>query len=254
MHTIYYNYVIIKQAGDNVEYNFKTMNFEGPLDLLLHLIKQEDINIFEIKISDIIKQYLTYINKMREINLNISSEYLTVAADLIEIKSRELLPNNEEEEEEEDPKEKLINRLLEYQAYKEICKELKEMEEERNKEFSKSPTFMEEYKESKVELSQDVTLDQLIKAFQNLYVRKELSKPLNTVVTKKEYSVHKRNKEILTILGQKNKIAFEDLFEIPSKDYVVVTFLSILDLAKKGNLIIQQKENLSHIILQAKEV
>ena len=112
-----------------MEYSFKTMNFEGPLDLLLHLIKKADINIFEIKISEIVEEYLEYINDMKEINLNISSEYLTMAADLIEMKSRELLPNNEEDEEEEDPKAKLINRLLEYQAYKDVCTELRSLEE-----------------------------------------------------------------------------------------------------------------------------
>ena len=170
----------------HVEYSFKTMNFEGPLDLLLHLIKKADINIFEIKISEIVEEYLEYINGMKEINLNISSEYLTMAADLIEMKSRELLPNNEENEEEEDPKAKLINRLLEYQAYKDVCVELRSLEEERNKEFSKAQTFMEEYKSDKIELNEDVSLDALIKAFRDLMGRKELEKPLNTVVTKKE--------------------------------------------------------------------
>ena len=237
-----------------MEYSFKTMNFEGPLDLLLHLIKKADINIFEIKISEIVEEYLEYINSMREINLNISSEYLTMAADLIEMKSRELLPNNEEDEEEEDPKTKLINRLLEYQAYKDVCAELRNLEEERNKEFSKAQTFMEEYKNDKIELNEDVSLDALIKAFQDLMGRKELEKPLNTVVTKKEYSVHKRNDEILARLKLHKKIAFDELFEVMTKDYVVVSFLSILDLTKKGKITIKQDNNLAKIFLQVKEV
>ena len=237
-----------------MEYSFKTMNFEGPLDLLLHLIKKADINIFEIKISEIVEEYLEYINSMREINLNISSEYLTMAADLIEMKSRELLPNNEEDEEEEDPKTKLINRLLEYQAYKDVCAELRNLEEERNKEFSKAQTFMEEYKNDKIELNEDVSLDALIKAFQDLMGRKELEKPLNTVVTKKEYSVHKRNDEILARLKLHKKIAFDELFEVMTKDYVVVSFLSILDLTKKGKITIKQDNSLAKIFLQVKEV
>lgn len=237
-----------------MEYSFKTMNFEGPLDLLLHLIKKADINIFEIKISEIVEEYLEYINGMKEINLNISSEYLTMAADLIEMKSRELLPNNEENEEEEDPKAKLINRLLEYQAYKDVCVELRSLEEERNKEFSKAQTFMEEYKSDKIELNEDVSLDALIKAFRDLMGRKELEKPLNTVVTKKEYSVHKRNNEILARLKLHKKIAFDELFEVMTKDYVVVSFLSILDLTKKGKITIKQDNNLAKIFLQVKEV
>ncbi len=236
-----------------MEYNFKTMNFEGPLDLLLHLIKKSDINIFEIKISEIVEEYLAYINKMQEINLNISSEYLVMAADLIEMKARELLPNNEEEEE-EDPKEKLINRLLEYQAYKDVCAEFKTLEEERNKEYSKSPTYMDEYKGKGVELSEEVSLDDLVNAFLNFMNRKQLDKPLNTVITKKEYSVHKRNDEIIARLKANKEIVFDELFDIITKDYVVVTFLSILDLAKKGKLTIKQDNHLDKIILKAKEV
>ena len=236
-----------------MEYNFKTMNFEGPLDLLLHLIKKSDINIFEIKISEIVEEYLAYINKMQEINLNISSEYLVMAADLIEMKARELLPNNEEEEE-EDPKEKLINRLLEYQAYKDVCAEFKALEEERNKEYSKSPTYMDEYKSNGVELSEEVSLDDLVNAFLNFMNRKQLDKPLNTVITKKEYSVHKRNDEIIARLKTNKEIVFDELFDIITKDYVVVTFLSILDLAKKGKLTIKQDNHLDKIILKAKDV
>lgn len=236
-----------------MEYNFKTMNFEGPLDLLLHLIKKSDINIFEIKISEIVEEYLAYINKMQEINLNISSEYLVMAADLIEMKARELLPNNEEEEE-EDPKEKLINRLLEYQAYKDVCAEFKTLEEERNKEYSKSPTYMDEYKSNGVELSEEVSLDDLVNAFLNFMNRKQLDKPLNTVITKKEYSVHKRNDEIIARLKTNKEIVFDELFDIITKDYVVVTFLSILDLAKKGKLTIKQDNHLDKIILKAKDV
>lgn len=236
-----------------MEYNFKTMNFEGPLDLLLHLIKKSDINIFEIKISEIVEEYLAYINKMQEINLNISSEYLVMAADLIEMKARELLPNNEEEEE-EDPKEKLINRLLEYQAYKDVCAEFKTLEEERNKEYSKSPTYMDEYKGKGVELSEEVSLDDLVNAFLNFMNRKQLDKPLNTVITKKEYSVHKRNDEIIARLKTNKEIVFDELFDIITKDYVVVTFLSILDLAKKGKLTIKQDNHLDKIILKAKDV
>ena len=176
-----------------------------------------------------------------------------MAADLIEMKARELLPNNEEEEE-EDPKEKLINRLLEYQAYKDVCAEFKTLEEERNKEYSKSPTYMDEYKGKGVELSEEVSLDDLVNAFLNFMNRKQLDKPLNTVITKKEYSVHKRNDEIIARLKANKEIVFDELFDIITKDYVVVTFLSILDLAKKGKLTIKQDNHLDKIILKAKEV
>ena len=238
-----------------MEYTLKTVEFEGPLDLLLHLIKEANIDIFEIKISEITDQYLAYITKMEELDLNIDSEYLVMAADLIEMKSRELLPKNEEEdEEEEDPKEALINRLLEYQKYKEVTSELKKLEEERSEFYSKLPSVLDEFKDDTLKVHEDLTLDDIIKAFANLKEKQILEKPLNTVVTKKEYSVGLRSKEILNKLKTKKQINFDELFETFTKDYVVVTFLSILDLAKKQNITIKQDRNLGNITLLAKDV
>lgn len=229
-----------------------TLNFEGPLDLLLHLIKESNIDIFEIKIADITNQYLNYINKMKTLNLNIDSEYIIMAADLIELKSRELLPQQEEQEE-EDPKEELINRLIEYQKYKEISQKLKQLEDNRNLYFSKEPTIIADLKDDNIKIDESITIEDLLNAFKNLQEKIKLEAPLNTVVTKKEYSVHKRNKEILEKLKRNHKLFFEDLFDFYSKDYVVITFLSILDLAKKGRLEIYQNQNLDHITIVAKE-
>ena len=238
-----------------MEYTLKTVEFEGPLDLLLHLIKEANIDIFEIKISEITDQYLAYITKMEELDLNVDSEYLIMAADLIEMKSRELLPRNEEEEEEEeDPKEALINRLIEYQKYKEITSEFKKLEEERSEFYSKLPSVLDEFKDDTLKVHEDLTLNDIIKAFANLKEKQNLEKPLNTVVTKKEYSVNLRSKEILNKLKTKKQINFEELFETFTKDYVVVTFLSILDLAKKQNITIKQDRNLGNITLLAKDV
>lgn len=238
-----------------MEYTFKTLEFEGPLDLLLHLIKEANIDIFEIKISEITDQYLNYITKMEELDLNIDSEYLVMAANLIEMKSKELLPEIEEEnEEEEDPRKELINRLIEYQKYKEVTTELKKLEEERNELFSKVPSVLDEFKDDTLKINDDLTLEDIIKAFANLKQKQILEKPLNTVVTKKEYSINLRSKEILDKLKEKKQINFDELFETFTKDYVVVTFLSILDLAKKQNILIKQDRNLGNITLLAKEV
>ena len=238
-----------------MDYKVTIDKFEGPLDLLLHLIKEADIDIFDIKVSDITNQYLMYISQMEELNLNVDSEYLVMAADLIEMKSRELLPRDEEtEENEEDPREELINRLVEYQKYKEISKSFKELEEERQELFTKDPSLLEEFKDDSLKISEDISLEDLIKAFAKFKERKQFEKPLNTVVTKKEYSVHARSLEIMDRLTKNNQVDFEDLFEVFTKDYVVVTFLSILDLAKKGNLEIKQDHNLDKITLLAKGV
>lgn len=230
-------------------------NFDGPLDLLLHLIKKMDIDIYDISIEEVTKQYLNYINTMKELNLDIASEYLVMASELMEIKSASLLPKKETEDDEyeEDPREQLIQRLIEYKRYKELVPSFKDLEEERKKEFTKEPNDLSEFKvEEEMDLG-DLTLDDLVNAFNEFLKRKQLEKPLNTKITKKEYSVKKRNVEIKNILKKKKKIEFEELFDIMSKDYIVVTFLSILDLAKKQDLYIKQEDNFNKIYLSLKE-
>lgn len=237
-----------------MEYNFKSQKFEGPLDLLLHLIKQENIDIFDINISDIAEQYLNYIEQMESLDLNVDSEYLVLASELIEIKSRELLPSNDDQEEliEEDPKERLINRLIQYQKYKEISQELKRYEMDRKELYTKIPSLLNEFHDDKVLIGDDLSLDDLLTAFMKFQEKKEFEKPLNTVVTTKEYSVHKRSREIVQKLKKCKSLKFEELFDFYSKDYVVVTFLAILNLAKNGELLIKQDNNLDSIILSSK--
>lgn len=237
-----------------MDYKFTIDKFQGPLDLLLHLIKDADIDIFDINIAEITDQYLKYIENMETLNLNIDSEYLVMAAELIEMKSRELLPNEENDDSddyEEDPKEQLINRLIEYQKYKQVASEFKNLEEDRKLMYSKLPSELTEFKNDEVLISDDISLDDLVQAFMNFQKRKEFDRPLNTVVTRKEYSVRVRCRDIISKLQKNKKINFTDLFDIRSKDYVVVTFLAILDLAKGGRLKIKQDKNLDEIILFA---
>ncbi len=230
-------------------YNVVIDNFDGPLDLLLHLIKIDDIDIVDISIEKITKQYLDYITAMEQMNLNIASEYLVMAAELIEMKSSILLPKREDTIEEEiDPRENLINRLLEYKKYKEIIPEFKELEQERKMIITKIGENLSNYGDKNLDFK-DVNLDTLMEAFANFLKRKDLEKPLNTKITKREYSVSKRSHEIKKILLKKKKVEFEELFDIVKKDYIVVTFLSILDLAKKQELVIDQNENFNKIYL-----
>ena len=123
-------------------------NFDGPLDLLLHLIKEEDIDIYDIKIEDITKQYLNYIKRMKELNLEIASEYLVMASELIEMKSKMLLPKKKEQDEdnyEEDPREILIERLLAYKKYKEVTNNFKDLELSRKLILTKEPENLSYY-------------------------------------------------------------------------------------------------------------
>lgn len=237
-----------------MEYTVTIDKFEGPLDLLLHLIKQSDIDICDISILEITEQYMNYINKMEELNLNIASEYLIMAAELIEMKSNMLLPKPkiEDDEYEEDPREKLIKRLLEYQQYKEITNEFKDLESSRKEMFSKEPSNLDEFKVVNLDVENEGSVNDLVLAFQKFLERKELEKPLNTKITTKEYSVSVRCDEIRNVLKKKKKVYFDELFEEVNKNYIVVTFLSILDLARKQELKIEQENNFEKIFLLSK--
>ncbi len=233
-----------------MDYNFKILEFEGPLDLLLHLVKKENINIWDISVERIANQYLDYIDSMERMNLNIASEYLVLASELVELKSRSLLPKQEIED---DPKEELVNRLLVYECYKEMIPKLKELEDERKKVYTKEVGNLKEFSDDKVTFKEDASLNDLLDAFNAFLKRKEDSKPLSTKVTKKEYSVNKRSEEIRNLLKIKKRLSFDELFEFISKDYVIVTFLSILDLSRKQEVIIEQDSNFNAIILTNRE-
>ena len=150
-------------------------NFEGPLDLLLHLIKQSNISIWDISIDVITKQYLDYINQMEKMNLNVASEYLIMAAELIEMKSSSLLPKKEviEDDYEEDNREKLINRLLEYEQYKNITEKLKDLESGRKEIFTKLPSELDDYREEVTYSEKQLDLSVLINAFNDFLKRKD---------------------------------------------------------------------------------
>lgn len=237
-----------------MNYEINIPEFEGPLDLLLHLIRQSNINIYEISIDDITKQYLDYINKIEEMNLNIASEYLVMAAELMYIKSSSLLPKVEtDEEEEEDPKERLINRLLEYEQYKNITNTFKDLELLRQDVYTREPNNLLEYQDEENNIDYGIDLNDLLEAFSKLMEQKELDKPLNTKITNKEYSVAKRSHEIKEILKIKKRIDFKELFEVYTKEYVVVTFLSILSMTRKQEIELEQEDNFKNIIIKERD-
>lgn len=237
-------------------HNFVINDFEGPLDLLLHLIKTSKMDIYDISIEQITKQYLDFIKKMKNMNLDVASEYLVMASELIEIKSKLLLPRNTEldsDEYEEDPKEALINRLLEYKKYKDMIDTFKELETQRKDIFTKDPINLSKYSDNEFENNGDISLDDLLNALNNFFKRKEDEKPKETKITKKELSVTERTSQIKQILKKKKRVSFFELFEIKTRPYVVVTFLSILEMAKLGEIKITQENNFNTIIIDSKE-
>lgn len=237
-----------------MNFDLKINEFQGPLDLLLHLIKESKMDIFDIKIEEITEQYLKYIEYQESINLEVASEYLVLASELLEIKSKMLLPSEKitEKEEEEDPREDLINRLLEYEAYKEITKTLKEKELIRHEIYTKAPESISIYSNNEMEIKSDITLDDLIDAFQKFLERKKESKPLSTKVTQKEITVSSRRHDISKLLKKRRKVSFFELFPVVTKEYVVATFLAILEMAKSSELIIIQNETFDDIICEVR--
>lgn len=232
--------------------DFKINEFEGPLDLLLHLIKESKMNIMDIEIEKITEQYMNYLDLQEKMNLEIASEYLVMASELIEIKSKLLLPNPKNEEGEgEDPREELVNRLLEYQAYKEITKVLQDKENLRKEIYTKAPENIRNYVEEDVSITTDVTLDDLVEAFKKYLERKKETKPLQTKITVNEVTVSSRRHDIKNLLRTKKRVSFFELFPVVSKEYVIATFLAVLEMAKSHELTITQNGTFDDIICEA---
>ncbi|WP_144549701.1 segregation/condensation protein A [Peribacillus simplex] len=245
-------------------YNIKIDAFEGPMDLLLHLINRLEIDIYDIPMADITDQYLSYIHTMQHLELDVASEYLVMAATLLAIKSKTLLPKHEDElmidEDgeifEEDPRDELVEKLLEYKKYKNAAEEFKGMEEERSLIFTKPPSdlsvYVKEAESDKQELN--ISLYDMLGALQKLLRRQKIQKPLYTKVTKQEISIEKRMDEIMIELQSiKGKKSFFELFSLPVKEHIVITFMAVLELMKLNEIIVEQKDNFSDIMIAAKE-
>lgn len=227
-------------------------NFEGPLDLLLHLVKEANIDILDIKVEEITDKYLEYIKREEELNINIAASYLVMASELMYLKSKSLLPvvkkDDEEVEDEEITRENLINRLIEYKRYKEMTPVFKELEEERKKIYIKTPEKVSNYVDNT--LVGEASVDDLIEAFKRFLERKEEEKPLETTIARKEYSVKERKNNIRNILKVKKKAYLEELFEEYNRPVVVVTFLSILEMVKEKSVVISQDRNFDKILIE----
>lgn len=224
-------------------YEVKLEAFEGPLDLLLHLINKFEIDIYDIPVAEITSQYMNYIHTMQELELNIASEYLVMAATLLEIKSKVLLPNpaiEMEEEYEEDPREELVQRLMEYRKYKEAAYHLKERELEHNQVHTRPPLAIE--KGDGVRLPEgSANIYDIFAAIQKIIERKKWNRPMDTSIQRQEIPIEKRMDEILSIVADVNKpISFYQLFPLKTRSYVVSTFLAILELMKQRKINCQQ--------------
>lgn len=199
-----------------MNYNFCINDFEGPLDLLLHLVKESKMDIYEINISLIIEQYLDYIHSLKEKNIDVASEYLVMASELVHLKSKLLINKEEVEETEEEfnitSEEELRNRIIEYEKYKEITKSLSELEEKRSEVYTKIPENLKDFADIKKLPKGIFDLDDLYEAYLAYLKRKKIEKPINTKIYHKEISVEERINYIRDVLKEKKKVAFFLLF------------------------------------------
>ena len=234
------------------KFNIDINDFSGPLDLLLKLVKDSKKEIFEVNISEIMEKYLDFIKEQESLNIEISSEYLIIASELIHIKSRKLLNLEDSTEENEifTSEEDLRKRLIEYEAYKNVTKDFQDLFEKRNEVYTKAANLLTEYKEDK--LSDETTLKELTNAFDEILKRQKYLRPLDAKITKAELSVEKRTNEIKKLLKKNKKINFVDLFKEGDKQYLVVTFLSILEMSKSGMLCINQSKNFDNIVIESR--
>ncbi len=240
-----------------MDYLIDINNFHGPLDLLLHLVKKKEQDIYEINTSTIIEEYLKYINKMQNLNIDIASEFLIMAASLIHLKSRMLLGETEDSSEEEtefniNSEDDLKNRILEYEKYKNMAEVFKNMAEKRNEFFTKSPVSLKEFTEKKLNNDGSITVEDLINAFLAYKERINYQKPINTKITKKEISVKERINYIKTKIQVKKKINFFELFEEVNKEYTIATFLAILQMSKNDEIYIYQENNFANILVEGR--
>lgn len=238
------------------KYAIKIDNFEGPLDLLCHLIDKNKMDIYDIKINEIADQYIEYLNQMEEMNLDIASEFLIMASTLIYLKSKSLLPKQDEVEEEL-TEEELIQRIIEYKKYKEIIKKLRVNYEENSKSFFKMP---EQIELPKKQIEKDYDKDLIPNLYKTLWNKNKEkinknAENIQKIAITESYTVTSKVKEIFKALIKNNKFVFNKLFSIEehNKQEVVTAFSGLLEMSKRDKVNTKQEDLFEDIIVEKKK-
>lgn len=227
-----------------MDYTIKIDNFEGPLDLLLYFIQRDKINMYDISINHITKEYLNYINMMKDLNIEIAGEFILMASMLMKIKSRMLLPRYEKEldEEVEDPRQELIDRLVEYKKYKYASEEMKEILEMSSLKYEKG--IDEKLDDELLDLSsyyKDYSVFDLVMIFNNIINKSSKIDLYQTEI--EQFTINEKSIEIMSTLNKKKEIIFSEIIKnISSKIEQVVIFLALLDLMKNNSIKIVQND------------
>ena len=238
------------------KYALKLDNFEGPLDLLVHLIDKNKLDIYDIKITDIADQYIDYINQMERMNLDVASEFLVIASTLVYLKSKELLPK-EVDDEAELTEEELIARIIEYKKYKEISKKFKEFYQENSKRFYKLPDQIELPKQK---LEKTYKKEELAKRYERLIEAEKNKINLNAKNIEKiaiieKFTVASKVKDMLRVLIKNKSFIFNKLFSIKEKSRpeVVTAFSGLLELSRRSKVSTEQEEIFGDILVKKKD-
>lgn len=243
-------------AFETAKYDLKLNNFQGPLDLLVYLIDKNKMDIYEVKISDIAEQYINYLKAQEELNLEIASEFVMMASNLLLIKSKSLLPK-EVEGEEELTEEELLRRIIEYKKYKEISKLFKENLNEFSKRFYKLP---EEIKLPKQKIEKKFDLEDIVGKYRELIIKKESKKNeyaenIKKIAIHENYTVVEKVKDIFKELSKRPKFIFNSLFKLSErpKEEVVTAFSGVLELSRRSKVYTEQKKLFGDIIVIKKK-
>jgi len=240
--------------------SIKVTNFEGPFDLLLHLIKKNKMNISDINIVEITNQYLEHLKSMKDMDLEVTSEFIVIAATLIEIKSKYLLPKNKEEydvDEEHDVEKELLDKLVEYRKYKGIAEDLKMMEQDAGIMISKKPEIIEEDNQNDKEINflKNITILDLYNSYKSLMENYKNKMNIDNIIKKEvlldEYKIEDKMEELIQKLNCFGKIHFTNLiYGYSSKLEAIVMFLALLELIKIRSVKVFQESNFKEIYLE----
>ncbi|MFU0823825.1 segregation/condensation protein A [Clostridium sp.] len=240
--------------------NIKIENFEGPFDLLLHLIKKNKMDIYDIRIYDITTQYLDYINNMKEMDLEVTSEFIVIAATLLEIKSKMLLPKenvDSEDMEEEDPRKHLMDKLIEYKKFKQVAGWLREKEKTSKIMFSKKPEIIEDKKANynAEELLQGITILKLFNIYNNLMTiynnKMNIGNTVEREIPIDRFKVEDKIEELSKRIYKEKRIIFSKVIdECDSKIEIIVSFLALLELIKLRMVSVVQEYNFKEIYIE----
>jgi len=232
-----------------MSYHIRLQQFEGPLDLLLHLIEKAKIDIQEIFVSEVTEQYLEYLRQMEELDMEVASEFILMAATLIEIKSRSLLPKRKKEMDAdltdgmEDAEEKLIQHLMEYKKYKEASEKFKQRENVFSKVYFKLPE--EVFEDDHPVVLTGLTMEGLLAAFEKVLNRKKISMEISEPkqILRDKFTIQNKIEQIKRALDRKKSIVFQELFkEDTTRIEIIVSFIALLELLKQNYVRVVQKD------------